>query len=294
MNPRFIIICCAMLTFTAYESSGQQLNLPRKSPKASTSYTIGLTQITIHYSSPAVNGRVIWGDVVPYGQVWRAGANETSSIEFNTDVMVEGEELPKGKYAFFLIPGEGDNDWTAIFNKDWDQWGAYGYDAAHDMLKVKVKAEDTDVNQERLNYSIRDEGVDRGYIRIGWAKKRIFIQLQTNAMTESMVKLEDALLHGEADQKWAIYAQGADFLLGAQGDMDKALEWCNQSTSLQDDQSWNWWIKAQVHAKRGEVKEAIESGEKSVATGKANPEDRFYQAVKETMAKTIGDWKSQM
>ena len=102
----------------------QELELPRKSPKASISYSVGLTDITINYSSPSVRERAVWGKLVPWGKVWRAGANEATTVEFSTDVYVEGELLPAGKYSFFLIPKK-EEKWTAIFNKVAYQLGAY-------------------------------------------------------------------------------------------------------------------------------------------------------------------------
>lgn len=293
MHFRISLLCFTLL-LTSLSVSAQQLNLPRKSPKASISYTIGLTEITIIYSAPAVDGRNVWGDLVPLGEIWRAGANETTSIEFNSDVEVEGQFLPKGKYAFFLIPTECGSEWTAIFNKDWDQWGAYGYDETLDQLRVNVKPVCEQPPVERLEYGITNLGFDHGIIRLAWDNIEIGINIQTDAIQQSMVKIEDALNHSEADQKWAVYAQGADFLLGAGGDLNKALEWINESITLKEDQSWNRWIKAQVHAKMGDVKEAIASGEKARSVGMANEGDRFYNAVKVTMDKVISDWKNQM
>lgn len=293
MHIRNNLLCLAVL-LTSFSINAQQLNLPRKSPKASISYTIGFTEITIIYSAPAVEGRKVWGDLLPFGEIWRAGANETTSIEFNNDVQIEGQPIPKGKYAFFLIPSPCGSESTAIFNKDWDQWGAYGYDESLDVLRVKVRSICGQPPVERLEYSISNQGFDHGIIRLAWDDAEVQINVQTDAIQQSLAKIEDALIHGEADQKWAIYAQGADFLLSAGGDLDKALEWINESVTLKADQSWNWWIKAQVQAKQGDIKGAIASGEQAQTVGMANEGDRFYNAMRATMDKVISDWKNQM
>src|SRR5688572_3927170 len=122
---RSFFLCVSFVLGSIVLSSSQGITLPRVSPKASVSYTIGLTDVEIHYGSPAVKGRPVWGSLVPYDKIWRAGANEATTIEFSTDVNMEGQTLRAGKYALFIIPGE--TDWTIIFNKKHDQWGAFGY-----------------------------------------------------------------------------------------------------------------------------------------------------------------------
>ncbi len=133
----------------------------RPSPPATATGTINGTTVTINYSQPSVKGRKIWGGVVPYGQVWRSGANEATTIEFSKDVKVEGATLPAGKYGFFTLPGE--NEWVIIFNKVSDQWGAFKYDAAQDALRVKVKPQTSKASNEKLLYTI-----DKSKVNLFW------------------------------------------------------------------------------------------------------------------------------
>jgi Protein of unknown function (DUF2911) len=126
---------------------------PRVSPPASVSGTIRSATITINYSSPSVKGRTIWGGLVKYDSVWRAGANEATTFETDKDIKVAGKPLPKGKYGFFLIPA-ADGNWTAIFNKVWDQWGAFKYDPSKDQLRVIVYPEEAGTLREQLAYKI--------------------------------------------------------------------------------------------------------------------------------------------
>src|SRR5512146_2489926 len=114
----FILITASTISYAQ-----QKEEKVRISPKASVSQTIGFTDVTISYSRPGVKARKIWGDLVPYDKVWRAGANEATKITFSTDVMVEGKKLSAGSYGFFVIPGK--KEWTLIFNKVADQWGAF-------------------------------------------------------------------------------------------------------------------------------------------------------------------------
>ena len=128
----------------------------KPSPAATATGKLGATNVTVNYSSPAVKGRTIWGGLEPYGKVWRAGANEATTVEFSKAVTVEGKPLPAGKYAFFLIPTE--KQWTVIFNKVPNQWGAFKYDEKQDALRVTVMPRKAEMN-ERLVYAVTPTGL---------------------------------------------------------------------------------------------------------------------------------------
>jgi Protein of unknown function (DUF2911) len=130
----------------------------KPSPAASATGKSGEAIITINYAQPAVKGRKIWGDLVPFDKVWRTGANEATTIEFSKDVKIEGKALKAGKYALFTIPTEG-GEWTIIFNKTTKQWGAYDYKEADDALRVKVKATKAVAITERFTFEIKDKNV---------------------------------------------------------------------------------------------------------------------------------------
>ena len=142
--------------------------------------TDGQTQgvnITVDYGSPGVKGRKIWGGLESYGNVWRAGANETTSLEFGSDVTVNGTLVPAGKYGFYLIPNES-KPWIAIINSDWSReehgaWGAYNYNPKHDIVRVEIEPEWVEDNQERLVYQVDDKG-----ITLAWEKTRVTIPVQ--------------------------------------------------------------------------------------------------------------------
>ena len=136
MKSRYIVFAF-MLVFTGYLFA--QVDLPRLSPKASVSQTIGYTNITIDYGRPGVKERTIWGGLVPYNQVWRTGANEATTIQFTTDVTVNGEKVPAGKYSLFTVPTP--DMWTVVFNKVDKQWGAFNYKQEDDLLRFDVKPE---------------------------------------------------------------------------------------------------------------------------------------------------------
>jgi hypothetical protein len=128
------------------EAAAQKDKSKRPSPPAQISETVGSTKITIDYSQPSKNGRAIFGELIPYGQVWRTGANEATWIELSADVKVQGKDLKAGKYAIFTIPGA--DEWTIIFNSKWDQWGSGGYSEANDVLRVTAKASKTTATEK--------------------------------------------------------------------------------------------------------------------------------------------------
>ena len=131
---------------------------PKPSPAATATGKIGAADVTVNYSSPGVKGRKIFGGLETYGKVWRAGANEATTVEFSKAVMVEGKALPAGKYGFFVIPAES-GQWTAIFSKEPKQWGAFKYDEKQDALRVLVTPRKTAALTERLAYEVTPTGL---------------------------------------------------------------------------------------------------------------------------------------
>jgi len=162
-----------LISFVLFTKSIEAQNIKQElriSPKAEVMQTVGFTEIRVVYSRPGVKGREIWGKLVSYDAVWRAGANEATKITFSTDVIVEGKKLKKGSYSFFAIPGK--NQWTLIFNKVADQWGAFEYNESEDALRVKVKTEKA-TWQEWLSYTINKASDSSAIIRLEWEKIKV-------------------------------------------------------------------------------------------------------------------------
>ncbi|PPK87084.1 Protein of unknown function (DUF2911) [Neolewinella xylanilytica] len=182
--PRFTGLCLvALLTLFSTGLSAQGGEV-RASPTASTSQTLGAdTEITFDYSRPAVKGRTVWGDMVPYGMAegnqysdnkpypWRAGANENTTVTFSEDVMVEGEPLAAGTYSIHMIPAES-GAWTVIFNKAANGWGSYKYDEAQDALRVEVSPEEAPM-QEWLTFGFDDNTATSTKAYLHWEKLKV-------------------------------------------------------------------------------------------------------------------------
>ena len=153
----FISVLFCLVTLPLSKVSGQEDKSTRPSPPAAVHAKIGDNTVSINYSSPAVKGRTIWGDLVPYGKVWRTGANEATVFETSGDLVVNGQKLPAGKYGLFTLPGE--KEWTVIFNSVWDQWGAFKYDASKDVLRIKANPVKSEAFNERMKFEISDHVV---------------------------------------------------------------------------------------------------------------------------------------
>lgn len=173
MKYVFSLGICCLLSMIALQVSGQKDKSKRPSPPATVTQKVGSTTITIHYSQPSLKGRTIGVDVEPMPEkIWRAGANEATVFEVDKDVLVEGKTLPKGKYGFFVLVLE--ETWVLIFNKTWDQWGAFKYKEADDVLRVPVPDREVPTVSEKLKYSISPEGM----VTISWGDKEILIDVK--------------------------------------------------------------------------------------------------------------------
>jgi len=147
----------ALVSLVATSADAQADKSKRKSPPVENKGLVGDVEVTVNYSAPSVKGRTIFGDMEPYDEIWRTGANEATTFEASKNLLVEGEQLPAGKYALFTIPGE--EKWTIIFNSEFDQWGDYNYDASKDVLRVEVVPTMLDEVVEQLSIDVEDSKV---------------------------------------------------------------------------------------------------------------------------------------
>jgi hypothetical protein len=153
---RSVFVMSCLLLGWVYSSSAQTKE-KRPSPPDKVSAEVKGTTLTVEYSKPSVKGRKIWGGLVPYNEVWRTGANEATTFETSKDIKVEGKALPAGKYGLFTLPGE--KEWVFIFNKTWDQWGAYDYKKKEDVLRVTVTPTKSPQFVEQMTFFIEGDKV---------------------------------------------------------------------------------------------------------------------------------------
>jgi hypothetical protein len=255
-----------------------QLDLPRPSPNSSVMQYVGITKVEITYSSPGVKGRKIWGGLVPYDKVWRTGANDATEMHFSTDVKINGQNLPAGKYSFFTVPGE--TEWTVIFNSRTDIEGL-DYQEDADVLKLKVKPE-TGGFRERMTFLIENNTNDAADIVLHWEKLRLILKMEV-ATNEMIMKNAEK----EIGDTWETPYRAANYCLQQNINLDKAMEWVNLSISLKETY-WNTKVKAQLQAKEGKKNEAIKTMTKAIAMGEKMDNEPFdFSAMK----KMLDNWK---
>lgn len=270
---------CFLLVLITIPALAQTPNLlPRISPPASISQTIGTTRIEVSYHRPGVKNRKIWGGLVPLDQPWRMGANEATTISFSDPVKVEGTEVPAGKYGFFAIPGQ--SKWTMILNKNPEQWGAYGYDQATDQLRVPVTPQAAP-HTEWMRFSIDPVDTTTAIVALEWEKVRIPLRVEVDVPKIVWKNVDSALA--------STYGQAAAFALESNQRLDEGLRWADQSIA-QGENVFNLWTKARLLQKKGRSREAVPVMEKSLAMARAAkmPED-FMNILQGTMSSIQAD-----
>jgi hypothetical protein len=185
LSPPRAVVAALALALAAAAPAPAQPKGPRPSPKASVMQAVGTAEVTITYSRPGVKGRVIWGGLVPWDKVWRAGANEATTFAVTQDVTIDGQKLPAGTYSLHAIPGKA--EWTVIFNKDAKQWGSFNYKEADDALRIKVKPETGEMT-EWLTYSITPAGPYAATVALAWEKLRVPFTVRTGEAPGSLPK----------------------------------------------------------------------------------------------------------
>lgn len=229
-----VILLCGGLSY-AQTATGEtvMLNLPRASQHAVVMQRIGVTDITINYHRPLANGRQIWGKVAPYGKVWRAGANENTTITFADPVTIEGQPLEKGTYGLHMIPGE--NEWTVIFSKDSASWGSFSYKEADDALRVTVKPQATDLH-DALAYDFNDVKPDSTVVTMSWDKVAVpfKVHVDVNAIVTASIHKQ---LYGINQYYWEGWDDAAGYFLANKINLDEALQY--EDKSIQNEERYD-------------------------------------------------------
>lgn len=265
----------------------QSLQLPAKSPRAGYRLAIGYTTIEIDYSAPSADGRKIWGAVVPYDSIWRAGANAATAISFSTDVAIDGQPLPAGKYAFLLLPRK-DSAWTAIFNRDTTLKGTLGYDPEQDALRVNLKPKFArTVHVERLAYRIERQNIEHGYVLLSWEKLRLYLPVKVETMERAVAEIQEALAAAPPEEEWKVHLQAGEFLLWA-GTTGPALQYARQSVSHRETAS-GYWLLARVHAQRTEYGQAVKAAQQA----KALKDAAFERQYGRPLSRKLKMWEAK-
>ena len=246
----------ALALSLSWSASAQEL--PQPSPTSTVEQRIGLTDFSITYSRPATRGRAIFGDLVPYNEVWRTGANACVKFNASTDFTLNGDAVPAGEYALFTIPGE--QEWTIILSTQTNLWGNTGYTQESDVLRTTVPATTGDFD-ESFTMSFKSLNTSGGELVLEWADTEVSINLGVDSEGESGKNVEKAL----SDAKRA-YRNAANYYSG-QGDHEKALATIETALQLDPEYWYTNWVKAKILYAAGDTKAALKQGKKAMDLG---------------------------
>lgn len=221
------------------------LTTPQVSQNAYVGQTIGLTEIVVKYHRPAVNGREIWGKLVPMNAIWRAGANENTIIKFSSDVRVEGKNLPAGAYGLHMIPGQA--KWTVIFSNNTSAWGSFGYKEEEDALRVEVMPEKAEGFHEHLTYEFQDIAQNGATCVLQWADKAVPFRIEANVHEVVLASMRDEL-KGISQYNPQAWQEAASYCLNNDINHEEALGWASRSAFMAPNPQ-NLVMKAQLAGK---------------------------------------------
>ena len=306
-NSLFVLLVIA----SAAVAVAAQVRTPRPSQKASVMQTIGVTDVTITYHRPGVKGRTIWGEptaeqkakvsgeatldnqnerpkdavIVPWGHMWRTGANEATMFEITDDVLINGQKLAAGNYSLHTIPRK--DEWTIVFNGTSNQWGSFNYDPAKDTLRVKAKPVPVTENQEWLQFTIDPINDNSARVNIRWEKLTVPFTVEVSDVNAVTLAKARAAVSAAKPEDWRTPFQAANYALQNKVDADdqEAMAWLDQSIKVKETFQ-NLSVKARALYKMGKKEEAIALAEKAVQRGKMDKNDtaNFEKALADMKA----------
>ena len=257
-----LTIAIVLSSATAYA----QLKLPEASPAATVEQTIGITEVKVVYHRPSVNGRTIWGQLVPYNEPWRAGANENTLVSFSSDVKVGGKPLKAGTYGLHMIPTQ--KEWTIAFSNMSTAWGSFTYDQKEDALRVSVTPRTEATSEERLSYGFDDVAETKATLVLRWEKLAVPIAIEVDTPKVVMASVRGEL-RGLAGFRQETLTQAARYWLRNGGSLDEALKFAD--TAIQrGGQYQSHMVKAQILEKKGNTAGAAEERTRAQAVATEN------------------------
>ena len=247
-----------------------QVTLPQPSPPATVTQTVGLTEITVSYHRPAVRGRAVWGALVPYGEVWRAGANENTTISFSSPVTIGGKEVAAGTYGLHVIPTE--KEWTFILSSVAWAWGSFTYDQAEDVVRVAVAPAEAPL-AEHLVYTVEMPGPGAAQVTLHWEKKQASLPVAIDVHAVVLAGLRKQF-RGLQQYNWQAWNTAARYCLNNKVELEQGMEWVDRSISMSPTLP-NLMTKADLLAAKGDAAGAAPLRERALAVG-TEPEVNTY------------------
>ncbi|WP_196886568.1 DUF2911 domain-containing protein [Aureivirga sp. CE67] len=280
MKIKFLPLVAAFLFFGSAKTYAQfefPVEVPQQSQLASVFQTVGVTGVDVEYSRPSVRGRKIFGKLVPYGQVWRAGANANTTISFTTEVKIDGKTVPAGKYGLHIIPTE--NEWTMILNQENSAWGSYFYEEGKDVIRFKVSPKEIPFT-EQVTYDFTDVQKNSAVLNMSWETTEVSFKIEADT-DKLAVESFRKQLNSRPWWGWTGPYKAAEYCYDNNVNLDQALEWVNRSIRNQENFS-NTLLKSKLLKTLGKTEEAKTEKEKAFSLATVNDLTRFayYEFLK--------------
>ncbi|MUP42969.1 DUF2911 domain-containing protein [Christiangramia aestuarii] len=272
------VIFCLSISMNA------QIEAPQPSPSAKIEQKVGLTDVTVEYSRPGMRGRTIFGDLVPYGKVWRTGANANTKITFSDDVMINGKELKKGSYAIYTIPNK--DSWEVMFYSSTDNWGVpQQWDESKVALKAKAETMEMPMKMETFTIVIDELKNDSAVLNFIWENTIAMLKMEFPTDEKTMASIEKVMNGPTAND----YFAAGSYYHEAGKDLEKAHQWVSKAAEMAGDQAF--WIlrrKSLIEADMGKKEQAIATAKKSLASAEKAKNDDYVKMNKESIAEWEG------
>ena len=270
---KFIFVFAMLIANYAIEA---QVKTPQPSPKSVIQQTVGLTEVEIEYSRPSAKGRIIFGDLVPFGKLWRTGANANTTVSFSDDVVIKGTTLKKGKYALYTTPKA--DMWEVVFYSATDNWGTpENWDANKVVVLTNVDPISLGNSVETLTIAVNNLTNDSATLDIAWEKTMVSVKFEVPTQKSAMASIEKALAGPTAGD----YFSSAQYYFQSNGDLNKALEYVNKAISMvklgSDVPFWHLRQKSLIQAKLGDKPGAIATAKLSLAGAQKEKNDDYVK-----------------
>lgn len=274
---KILFVLAMMIANYAIEA---QVKAPQASPKSTLSQVVGLTNVEIVYSRPSAKGRDVFNNLVPFGKLWRTGANENTTISFSDDVVIEGKTLPKGKYALYTTP-RADN-WEIIFYTSTDNWGnPANWDETKVALKATVKSEHLERFVESFTIGINNLDNNFAHLELSWENTIVALKFVVPTQKTAMASIEKTLAGPTAGD----YFSSAQYFFQSNGDLSKALTYVNKALDMSSEKPFFYYrLKSLIQAKQGDKKGAIETAKLSLAGAEAAKNQDYAKMNKDSIA----------
>jgi len=259
-----------------------QIQVPPLSPKSTLVQKVGFTDITITYSRPSLRGRVIFGELVPFNQMWRTGANEATVVSFSDPVTINGISVPRGYYSLFTIPGE--DEWEVILNDNIFLFGLRGYKESEDYLRLKVKPDFLSYHVETFTIDIGEITQTTATLMLSWENTMIKLKVGTNADTRIINEIESALDNPMGKMANTYYSSAAYYLENHK-DLDKALEWIDKAIEINGEESTYVFLKARIYGEFDDYGKSIDLAKKAKKLALASKNDSFAGIIEKHISK---------